>query len=79
MNEAKTHNMTDWVTSDELIEGYPVLRSRAHVLRLVRRGVLPAHRLGARYVFDVDEVEEAIRQDRCGYDQGKNKHSEGGA
>jgi excisionase family DNA binding protein len=51
--------MTDWLTLDELSRYLKTPKSTLY--KLCRRGVLTAHKLGKRLLFDRDEVDRHIK------------------
>jgi excisionase family DNA binding protein len=62
--EALADGATCWMTADETVQ-YLALPSRRALYQLVRRGSIPAHRLGRkRYRFDRDELDRTVAGDR---------------
>ena len=51
--------MTDWLTLDELSTYLKTPRSTLY--KLCRRGMLTAHKLGKRLLFDRDEVDRHVK------------------
>jgi len=62
--ESKTAaNTPEWLTAEELAE-YLSLPSRKAVYQAVRRGDLPAYRLGKRVRFRRDEIDALMTRGR---------------
>lgn len=57
-------DLKDLLTLPQLIEAAPFLTER-WIRRLVSRGDLPHYRLGGRLLFDLGEVQEAVRKGRA--------------
>lgn len=51
-----------WITASEVVEEFPTFRSARAVIHAVKRGLLPAYRIGQRMMFDRDEVERVVRE-----------------
>lgn len=57
------HPSKVWFTADEAV-AYLCLQSRRALYQFVRKGVLPAHRLGKRHLrFHRDELDRALLGD----------------
>lgn len=64
MENKPTQSQTRWMTAAQLLTLFPFLRSERAIAAAVRRGELRGYKIGRVLVFDIAEVETAIRSGR---------------
>ena len=56
-HHVRLHPNPSRLTREDVLDGLPI----STVLEYARRGLLPGHKLGRRWIFLCDEIEAAVR------------------